>query len=294
MPELPEVETIVRELRPLLVGRRISGVRMGRQTLRRRWDVSWESSLVGRRVHEICRRGKWIVIVLDKGLHLVIHLGMTGQLTTLPARQPLENHTHLVLDLDRGRHQLRFRDVRRFGSAAVFTGQALVEQFFEETRLGPEPFEVNAAYWRACLAGTRRCIKAVLLDQRVVAGVGNIYADESLYEARLHPARRGMDLTTADATRLRTAISVVLSRAIDLRGSSIRDYIGGSGAKGQYQKEFRVYGREGQPCVRCRTLIERIRLAGRSTYYCPRCQTAGVKQKNRRKVTSVVLRRTMK
>lgn len=272
MPELPEVETIVRDLRPRLVGRRIATVLVSNRPLRRRWAPEWGPRLIGRRVGRIQRRGKWILLDLNRDLCLVIHLGMTGQLQVMPARQPLAPHTHLVFDLDRGKEQLRFRDVRRFGSATLFDGPDRCEDFFSETRLGPEPFDLDPKYWRARLAATSRCLKAVLLDQSVVAGVGNIYADESLFEARLHPARLGRDLGPAQAERLRRALAAVLERAIDKRGSSIRDYVGGSGQSGAYQREFRVYGQDGNPCPRCRYPVERIRLAGRSTHYCPKCQ----------------------
>jgi formamidopyrimidine-DNA glycosylase len=272
VPELPEVETVVRDLRPLLVGRRIASVQVSRKKLRRRWSASWGPRLTGRQVAEIQRRGKWILVVLEEGLHLVIHLGMTGQLLVKPAQEPLAAHTHLVFALDQGEQQLRFRDVRRFGSATLFPDLEGVEHFFQQAALGPEPFDLDPGYWKQCLTATRRCLKAVLLDQRVVAGVGNIYADEALFEARLHPARPGQALTAGEANRLRRAIATVLGRAIEKRGSSIRNYLGGSGLKGQYQEEFRAYGRTGQPCSRCRTPIQQIRLAGRSTHFCPQCQ----------------------
>jgi formamidopyrimidine-DNA glycosylase len=274
VPELPEVETVVRDLRPRLVGRRFTRVECGPLALRRRWSPAWEPQLTGRRVRAVGRRGKWIVIACDRALHLVVHLGMTGQFTVVPAVAPREPHTHLCFRLDGGREELRFRDIRRFGSATVFAGPADVAAFFETAGLGPEPWDLDARAWSDRLAATDRCLKAVLLDQRVVAGVGNIYADESLYEARLHPARRGRDLTPAEAGRLRRAITKVLDRAIDRRGSSIRNYVGGSGRKGSYQEEFRVYGRTGESCRRCGTPIERVRLAGRSTHFCPRCQEA--------------------
>jgi formamidopyrimidine-DNA glycosylase len=272
VPELPEVETVVRDLRRLLVGRRIVAVRVGKKKLRRRWSAPWGSRLTGRLVAEVRRRGKWIWVVLDGGQSLVIHLGMTGQLRVMSAEEPRVTHTHLVFDLDHGEEQLRYSDVRRFGSATLFAGPDRVESFFRQTGLGPEPFGLDARYWKESLMATRRCVKAVLLDQRVVAGVGNIYADEALFEARLHPARPGRELTVAEAGRLRRAMATVLTRAIEKRGSSIRNYLGGSGLKGQYQEEFRAYGRTGRPCPRCRTLIRQIRLAGRSTHFCPRCQ----------------------
>jgi formamidopyrimidine-DNA glycosylase len=271
VPELPEVETVVRDLRPRLVGRQIVSLKAGRKTLRRPWDRQWESLLLRRRVRSVRRRGKWILLDLEEQRCLVIHLGMTGRLTVTPARTPVEPHTHLIFNLDRG-GQMRFNDIRRFGSATLFQDCVQVERFFDESRLGPEPFALESGYWRDRLAATRRTIKAVLLDQTVLAGVGNIYADESLFEARLHPSRMAGDLDSGEAERLRRAIAKVLTRAIERRGSSIRNYVGGSGLKGRYQEEFRAYGRTGEPCPRCRTPIARLRLAGRSTHYCPRCQ----------------------
>jgi formamidopyrimidine-DNA glycosylase len=264
VPELPEVETVVRELRPLLVGRRLGAVAVSRYTLRRPWSKAW-GQLAGRRVENVRRRGKWILVALDESLYLVFHLGMTGQLTVAPSTEPLPEHTHLRINLDGG-EQLRFRDVRRFGSATVFPNLEALQGFLQ-ARLGSEPFDLDAAAWRETLNRTQRNLKAVLLDQRMVAGVGNIYADESLFEARLHPTRIAAGLSAAEAERLRKAIATVLRRAIERRGSSIRDYRGGG-----YQDEFRVYGRTGQRCRRCRTPIERLRLAGRSTHYCPHCQ----------------------
>jgi formamidopyrimidine-DNA glycosylase len=272
VPELPEVETVVRELRPHLAGRRVKAVGVSEKALRRPWSSEWEALLLGRRIDRLRRRGKWIILELDGGLFLVLHLGMSGQLTVVPAGEPVADHTHVVVALDRGSRQLRFRDIRRFGSATLFADREALDRFFAGSGLGPEPFDLDPAYWRERLAATDRSLKAVLLDQRVVAGVGNIYADESLFEARLHPARTGRSLTRAEAERLRRAVVTVLERAIEHRGSSIRNYVGGSGLKGRYQDEFRVYGRTDQPCPRCRTPIERARLAGRSTHYCPKCQ----------------------
>jgi formamidopyrimidine-DNA glycosylase len=275
VPELPEVETVVRELRPRLVGRRLQELAVSRHRLRKPWQKEWGHLLRGQRVAEVRRRGKWIIFDLDRKMHLVIHLGMTGQLTVKPSGEAAGSHTHLVFALDKGRQELRFRDIRRFGSATLYKNSESLEKFFAEARLGPEPFEVAPNYWLDQLTKTSRCLKAVLLDQRVIAGVGNIYADEAFYQARLHPAQLGRDITKQQAERLRRAVVLVLGRAINRRGSSIRDYIGGSGRQGEYQKEFRVYGRTGEPCLRCRVPIACIRLAGRSTHYCPQCQRLG-------------------
>jgi formamidopyrimidine-DNA glycosylase len=270
VPELPEVETVVRELRGHLLGRRITAVRVGVKNLRRPWNRRWTPALVGRRIEAIRRRGKWIVVELDRE-RLVFHLGMTGQLVVMRREEPRAPHTHVIMELD-GKNQLRFRDVRRFGSMTLVSDDVQLDEFFKKVGLGPEAFDLEPGYWRNCLAGTKRSLKAVLLDQRVLAGVGNIYADEALFEARLAPMRKGDDVRPQEAGRLRRAIVVVLNRGIDRRGSSIRDYVDGSGKQGSYQDEFRVYGRAGEPCRRCGRPIRRVRLAGRSTFYCPSCQ----------------------
>jgi formamidopyrimidine-DNA glycosylase len=272
VPELPEVETVVRDLRPRLIGRRFSSITIGPRSLRKPWSKKWNSRLLQHTVSSIRRRGKWIIVEFTSGAHLVVHLGMTGQLTVCKAGQEMADHTHIVVKLDKGAEQLRFRDVRRFGSATVYETAGELNSYFERSGLGPEPFDVGANYWSHCLGKTERCLKAVLLDQRVVAGVGNIYADESLFRARLHPARLASETNEAERARLRRAIIRVLTFAIEKRGSSIRDYIGGSGLKGEFQQEFQVYGLTGEPCPRCRRPIECVRLAGRSSHHCPRCQ----------------------
>jgi formamidopyrimidine-DNA glycosylase len=270
MPELPEVETVVRDLRPLVAGRRVTRVEAGTRKLREPWSTEWGQRLRGRNVRRVWRRGKWIILDLDDGSALVVHLGMTGRFTAVPAAAPREPHTHLVFTLDNGT-ELRFRDTRRFGSVRLFADAEAVRQFLD-ARLGPEPFDLPKDAWRQALRGTQRSLKAVLLDQSVVAGVGNIYADEALHAARLPPHQRGSDTTPAQAERLRRAVAEVLERAIASRGSTIRDYVGGSGLQGGFQEEFRVYGRTGKPCPTCGRPVERVRLAGRSTHYCPQCQ----------------------
>jgi formamidopyrimidine-DNA glycosylase len=272
VPELPEVETVVREVRPHLLGRTFVSLQVSNKALRRRWRAEWTPLILNTRIQEVSRRGKWIIINLESGSRLVIHLGMSGQLTVTNAREVIAAHTHLIWDLNRKDRQLRFRDIRRFGSAMVFSDPGTLEQYFVKGGLGPEPFVVTPKYWRRCLGKTSRCLKAILLDQRVVAGVGNIYADESLFTARLYPGRIGRDLSPTEVQRLRTAIVKVLERAIEKRGSSIRNYVGGSGLRGGYQEEFCVYQQTGKPCPRCKTPIRSMRLAGRATHFCPRCQ----------------------
>jgi formamidopyrimidine-DNA glycosylase len=200
---------------------------------------------------------------------LLVHLGMTGQFTV--SNGPREDHTHFVCTLD-DHNELRFRDIRRFGSVALYADRPALDAFFVANGLGPEPFQLDATVLRESIQRSKRNLKAILLDQTIVAGVGNIYADESLFEARLHPTILGQQATRQQTERLRDAIVAVLTRAIDKRGSSIRDYIGGSGLKGSMQDEFCVYGRTGEPCLRCSTPIARMVLAGRSTHFCPKCQ----------------------
>ncbi|MBO0699707.1 MAG: bifunctional DNA-formamidopyrimidine glycosylase/DNA-(apurinic or apyrimidinic site) lyase [Zavarzinella sp.] len=270
MPELPEVETVARDLRPLLVGRSLAGLRRSRKALRQKWDKAWEKRLLGRRVEAVHRRGKWLLLELDGGAVLMVHLGMTGRFTVVAPEAPAEPHTHLVFRLDNA-HELRFRDARRFGSVTYFPDRPAWEAFLGG-RLGPEPWALEPGEWRGALQRTRRAVKAVLLDQTVVAGVGNIYADEACFEARIDSRRPGNALRPAEADRLLHAVRAVLDRAIEARGSSIRDYVGGSGQPGGYQDRFAVYGRAGEPCPRCGRPIRSVRMGGRSTHYCPRCQ----------------------
>jgi formamidopyrimidine-DNA glycosylase len=292
MPELPEVETVVRDLRPMLVGRTVMRVVTGPQSLRRPWEKAWSKAVAGAGVAAVRRRGKWIVLDLTprppslrgkgeqspslsgeglgRGSSLLLHLGMTGQLTVVPATADRQDHTHLVFPLDNGT-ELRFRDVRRFGSADWFASAGELEAYLSE-KLGPEPFDISAEGFRESVRASQRCLKAILLDQAVVAGVGNIYADEACFLSRLHPGRRGVTLTDVDCDRLREAIVAVLTKAIEGRGSTIKDYVGGSGLMGTYQGEFRAYGRTGEPCVTCTRPLEMVRLAGRSSHFCAACQ----------------------
>jgi formamidopyrimidine-DNA glycosylase len=287
MPELPEVETVARDLRPRLRGRTIMAVRRGPAGLRRPWDRAWDAALTGARIEGVRRRGKWILIDLAAtppgspganpgGLTspsspvLRVHLGMTGQLTVAPAGEAEPDHLHLVFPLDDG-SELRYRDIRRFGLVEYFPDRAAVEAEMNR-QLGPEPFGLDAVAFRTAVTGTVRNLKAVLLDQSVVAGVGNIYADEACFRARLHPGRTGKSLRPEECDRLRTAIEAVLTKAVASRGSTIRDYVGGSGLGGRFQTEFAVYGRAGEPCPVCRTPIACVRLAGRSSHFCPVCQ----------------------
>jgi formamidopyrimidine-DNA glycosylase len=277
MPELPEVETVRRGLQGTVVGRTVVEVEVGgARTVRRRGADELRRLLTGRRLVGTGRRGKYLALLLDDGAALVVHLGMTGQLLLVSRPdQPRPLHTHVVLALDDG-SELRFVDPRTFGEMYVDeeTGpQGLPVSF---GRLGVDPVAdgLSPKNLAAALGGRRLPVKAALLDQKLVAGVGNIYADESLFRARVRPDRRCEALTPADYKRLARAITEVLQEAIEARGSTLSDsqYRDVAGEVGDFQSRHAVYDRESLPCLRCRRPILRTRIAGRSSYFCPRCQ----------------------
>ncbi len=272
MPELPEVETVVRGLRAALPGRAIVSIRLGKTDFMDD-PVALGESLPGRRIASVERIGKFIHLQLaphgpDAPSHLLVHLGMTGRLVVRAAHDPAPPHTHVYFELDDGR-ELRYTDIRRFGQM-LLQGDAKIAELRE--RLGEDALTISAEEFRRRLAGRRSRIKALLLDQSVLRGVGNIYADEGLWRARLHPARLAAKLTGKEIDRLRQAVQRVLNDAIRLRGSSISDFVDSDGQPGGYQKWHRVYARENKPCYRCRTIVRRVIVAGRSSHFCPRCQ----------------------
>jgi formamidopyrimidine-DNA glycosylase len=277
MPELPEVETVVRDLRPLLVGKAIRGVAVGARKLRQAWLPAWDAKVQNQKVTAIRRRGKWILIDLKSGATLLVHLGMTGQLRVHPMKEEVEDHTHVRFPLGDGKQELRFRDIRRFGSVALFESQPELDAFLD-ARLGPEPFGLDPALFRELITATTRTLKAVLLDQTVIAGVGNIYADEACFLTGVHPGRRANTLTAEQVEKLRVAVERVLTSAIAGRGSTIRNYVGGSGLKGTYQARFNVYGRTGEPCPTCAAAVRVVTIAGRSSHFCAACQPEAKKK----------------
>jgi len=281
MPELPEVETVARGLRQAILGRRIVSVTLGKTDFIDD-PAALEQHLPGRQIEAVERYGKFMLLRLSAvtgasvagsngdaaPASLLIHLGMTGQITPAPAGQPLEKHTHVCLLLDDGR-ELRYTDARRFGRIAYLTKALLVEEL---ARFGADPLEVRKEDFADRICGRRARIKALLLDQSVLRGVGNIYADESLWRAKVHPARLGEKLSRKEAEKLRRMLQDILRKAIVLRGSSISDFLDAEGEPGEYQRHHRAYGREGKNCYRCKTPIRRAIVAGRSSYFCPRCQ----------------------
>jgi formamidopyrimidine-DNA glycosylase len=269
MPELPEVETTRRSLLADVVGARIVAVTVRERRLRRPVAAEFAEQLRGRRFAGIDRRGKYLLFELDDGRTLLVHLGMSGSLClTAPSTIP-HRHDHVLIDLDRDR-RLVFNDPRRFGLMRIGARDEL-----EELRtVGPDPLAAAPTLdeWKAMTRGRKMPIKSLLMDQRLLGGVGNIYANEALFQAGIRPRRRAGSLTRAELARLADAVKAVLERAVALGGSSISDYRDGNGNAGYFQIHHAVYDRDGQPCGQCGTPIKRLLLSGRSTFYCPRCQ----------------------
>jgi len=273
VPELPEVETIVADLRPHLVGRTIARCELSFPTIVRHPEPEeFVDAVTGMKIESVGRRGKYILIHLSSDVVLVVHLGMSGQLRLVEEVAPLEKHTHAIFYLDDGR-QLRYRDPRRFGRLLVGTEAALLTAK-KMPRLGPEPidpdYEAEQLYRE--LRRRRAPLKAVLLDQKAIAGVGNIYADESLHRARLRPTRLANTVSKQSARRLHGALRESLVLAIANRGSSVDTYRDAWGDVGGQQERLLVYGRAGEPCFTCGRPLSSLRIAGRTTVFCRRCQ----------------------
>jgi formamidopyrimidine-DNA glycosylase len=284
MPELPEVETVRRGLAPALVGRRIARARTKRPDLRFPFPKRFAARLSGRRVDALERRAKYILAHLDDGNVWITHLGMTGRWSILGAKQqpgdfyysepPDPTHTHVVIETEDGA-RLEFNDPRRFGYMDLIAEVALdAHPFFKG--MGPEPLgnEFHLPYLKRALAGKKTSIKAALLDQRIIAGLGNIYVVEALYRAHIVPTKEAGRISTQRLERLFHAIRAVLEEAIEAGGSTLSDYAQVNGARGGFQHRFTVYDREGQTCLTkdCGGTIVRAAHGGRSSFWCPRCQ----------------------
>jgi len=283
MPELPEVETVARGLRRTILGRRILSVTLGKTDFIDD-PAALQQHLPGRRIEGVDRYGNFMLLRLSPAANserapangdaepasLLVHLGMTGQLAPCAAGQPCAKHTHVCLRLDDGR-DLRYTDPRRFGRIAYLAEAPLAQEL---TDFGADPLEVNAQEFAERIRSRRARIKALLLDQTVLRGVGNIYADESLWRAKIHPSRLGAQLSAKQTESLRRLLKVTLQKAILMRGSSISDFLDATGEPGEYQRHHRVYGREGKSCYRCGATVRRAIVAGRSSYFCPKCQPA--------------------
>lgn len=270
MPELPEVETTVRGLRPVLEGRRIESIELRRADLRRPFPVDLRQRLTGATVTGLARRAKYGLIDTDRGDTLVFHLGMSGSWRIDPVE--IGKHDHVLIRTDEGR-RLSLSDPRRFGSVDLLRSDGL-EQSLPFAAMGPEPLgdDFDGAFLKRALEGRRAPIKALLLDQRLVAGLGNIYVCDALNLAGIAPGRAGGSISRFRLDRLADAIKMVLLEAIEAGGSSLRNYVRPNGELGYFSSKWRVYGREGQPCPRCSAPVRRRVEGGRSTFYCAKCQ----------------------
>jgi formamidopyrimidine-DNA glycosylase len=273
VPELPEVETVRTQLEPVLVGRRFDRVEILDGRLTRPDDpVVVSAELEGEQVAAVERRGKYLVVRFETGRVLLVHLRMTGSFRhAAQGALPDDPYRRAVVRLDDG-SDVAYRDVRRFGTWLLLEPDGVAP--YLETRVGEEPLgpTFTARTLRRLLARRRGPIKGAILDQRVAAGVGNIYADEGLWRARIHPLRPARTLDERELRALRRGIRQALEAGIARQGATLRDYAQPNGASGSMQAEFKVYGRTGEPCPRCRTPIEKTRVAGRGTWYCPTCQ----------------------
>jgi formamidopyrimidine-DNA glycosylase len=270
VPELPEVETIRRQLAPAVEGRRLEHI----EVIDPRWSdpapaEAIADALDGRVIERLGRRGKYLIMSFEDDVHLVMHLRMTGNLL-LTDEEP--KHTRVRMELDDGQ-KLLFVDVRRFGTGDVLLGSDALAEYFA-SRLGVEPLspDFTAAALRDQARGRKQPVKAFLLNQERVAGVGNIYADEALFRAKIHPLRQVGTLRRPQIEALRDAVVESLNAGLDAKGASIDDYRHVDGERGSFQDRFLVHLREGEPCVRCGTTIQKMRAAGRGTYICPHCQ----------------------
>ena len=295
MPELPEVETVARDLRPRIVGATLVGARNSwARTLRTHTPEAFAEAVRGRRVEGVTRRAKLVVIELSGDAALTIHLKMTGQLFVVPATTPEDPYLRLVLELEDGR-ELRFRDIRKFGRVGLYgrdpaTGELVAELGGAAVfaAFGPEPLDAAFSLrdFRRRLRHRSGRLKPLLLDQSFMAGIGNIYADEALWAARLHPLRTVGTLHPADERRLYDSIRRILGEAVERRGSSIDDYTAPDG-DGSMQEHLRVYQRTGEPCPRCGRPVKRIVIGARSTHFCSFCQRLGAAD---RKSAKAILR----
>jgi len=270
MPELPEVETTRRGIAPAVRGRRIAGLDLHEARLRWPVDPSLPRRLAGQRIRAVERRAKYLLLRLDRGT-LIIHFGMSGSLRVLPAGTPRRPHDHIDLRLDNGR-VLRFNDPRRFGSWHYTT--APPEQHPLLRALAPEPFapEFDGAYLYRISRRRRVAVKQLLMNSRLVTGIGNIYANEALFRARVLPWRPAQRLKLAECARLVRGIRAVLNLAIRSGGTTLRDYVGADGRPGYFRQKLYVYERDGRPCRVCGTPIRKRSQGQRSSYYCPTCQ----------------------
>ncbi len=291
MPELPEVETIVRELRSKVLGKYIEGLvirpKFTQHILQDIGSRDLYTKIIGQAIVTVGRQGKYITIKLENGNSLIIHLGMTGKLLIKPSNDLtfqdkiaagnfIDKHTHFIMEIvnpwgEEGDIELHFNDVRMFGKVWLEDSKTSLKVL---NKLGPDALEISLVNFERLLE-RNRSVKSLLLDQHLVAGIGNIYADEALFSAKIHPATKARTLSKAQGSRLWFSVKGVLKEGIRYKGSSISDYQTTDGTRGSFQDHHRVYQRSGLECARCNSIIQKIKIAGRSTHFCPKCQAEG-------------------
>jgi formamidopyrimidine-DNA glycosylase len=271
MPELPEVETIVRGLQKTIVGKKIKNVKVISPAIVKQNSKNLKKNVGGSEIIGVRRRGKFILIDLSNRKTILAHLGMTGSFLLLTPSTPLNKHDHLILKFYKTRKELRYNDQRKFGRVkSLSTSQE--EKIPDLRKLGPESLNVSCSDFVGLFKKRKGRIKSALLNQQIIAGLGNIYADESLFEAKIHPQQRADKLTPRKLKGLHRAMQKILKKAIKAGGSSIENYHNVNGEIGSFQLQHKVYGREGLLCKRCRAKIKRIKISQRSSYFCPKCQ----------------------
>ena len=271
MPELPEVETIVRRLRLNLIDQQIQSIQVLNPKILRCSKKYFIQTLTGSIIREIRRKGKLILIDFEPEQTLVLHLKMTGQVFVEPESTPVDKHTQVIFHFDSMDFQMRYRDIRKFGFFDLIqTNPAHSIPYLNN--LGPDPFETTSDQFARITLSRKKSIKSLLLDQSLISGLGNIYVDESLFQAKIHPLSKTGELSLARIKNLHRVIKKILSQAISKQGSTLRDYRRPDGIIGGFQNYHQVYGRTGLPCPICRSPIQKIRVAGRGTHYCLSCQ----------------------
>lgn len=268
MPELPEVETVVQTLKPLLIKETITAIKiLFPKMIKTDLDV-FQTKPIGQTIHDIHRKGKFIIVELDTDV-LIFHLRMEGKFF-IKKDEPFDKHEHLVLHLSSGR-TLRYHDFRKFGTAHLLP----IETYLEVpplNQVGPEPKAIDPHQYYLMIKDSKRPIKAILLDQTKMSGLGNIYVDETLFQARIHPERKAVDLKEKEVVNIVLAARDVLAKAVALGGTTIRSYTSSLGVHGRFQNELKVHTKAGEPCPLCGTPIIKIKVTGRGTYVCPKCQ----------------------
>lgn len=275
MPELPEVETVVKGLRPLVKDKIITGVEIREQKMiayPKNDITAFKQNLLSSKIKDVERRGKYIIFILDSDQNMVIHLRMTGKLLVKEVEEFRDQHTHVIFKLNDGQ-EIRFNNVRKFGRVYLIDKKH-PEQAGSLAELGPEPLssELSLADFKKLFKKRRAIIKSLLLNQHFIAGIGNIYADEILFRAGVKPERKADSLTTKEIARIYHSMREILEKGIIYGGTSFSDYVNAFGEKGSFQEELRVHQREGEECPTCAGRIKKIKISGRSTYFCPKCQ----------------------